>query len=312
MGPRIERGTNITDLGEFLDKYLGPRPKQIREAIFRGSRELVTPFTGFILCDLYLSDEVRRERVHWLAPKSLPISRQVIRNMKTGSVIYCQVDQIEEFAAKYLNLARKPFILITGKWHLPGLQWSEAIPQILQSPYLVRWYSQNQIFKDLPICQFPYGVSLAAVPYLVEKTLREQCPARRNEPFVPFASVHEHLSPPVKKIRQELKPYMSKSLPLEDYFDQILSHTSVISPPGDRPDTYRHWECLALGATPILRNSDGLDFILSGAAVVTDDYLKLVDKPHKFLLEPSIPDVHLFKTWETIIKSHCISLARDT
>ena len=293
-------------------QFLGWGPTATKHSIFHSARKVVTPFTGLILSDMYLSKEIRRERLQWLAPKSLPVSIRALRGMKCGSVIYCQVDQIEEFVSRYLKLVEKPFTFISGKWHLPGLSRSEAVSALLESRYLIQWYSQNQVFPDLPIRQFPYGVSLSAAPDLVEKMTSEHNPVRRNKPFVPFATVHEHLSPPVKKIRQGLTPYMSKLLPLEDYFDQILSHTSVVSPPGDRPDTYRHWESLALGATPILRKSDGLDFILSGAALVTNDYMSLLDKPIELPLKPLILDVHLFKTWEAIVKTHSIDTWRDT
>lgn len=41
------------------------------------------------------------------------------------------------------------------------------------------------------------------------------------------------------------------SLPVEDYYEALRTHRFVLSPDGDRPDCYRNYEAIGLGAVPI-------------------------------------------------------------
>jgi hypothetical protein len=69
-----------------------------------------------------------------------------------------------------------------------------------------------------------------------------------EEVYVPFAKVHEHLFGEMRSDRESLRPFMSAEMPICEYLDSIQSCKWVVSPAGDRPDTYRHWEVVALGS----------------------------------------------------------------
>lgn len=225
----------------------------VRKPVLRFlSRRLVTPFTGFVLSHFYLASEIEKYGLEFLNQKSRNLSEVGASEVSADSVLYVQVDQLELFVDRHLGNIKQPFVLITGKWHLPGIERSSAVDEVLANPFLTRWFSQNQIFEDLPIRPFPFGVNLSST---LQVWLRMHSPLaklrRRSGVFVPHVAVHEHLRGVARDAREGLQHLMRERMSFPRYLDEIGRCEYVISPPGDRPDTYRHWEAIALGATPV-------------------------------------------------------------
>lgn len=88
-------------------------------------------------------------------------------------MLFVQVNQLDDFCWNVLPQILGPFTLITGKWHLPALQKSEYVTTILASRHLNRWYSPSQVFDDLPILPFPFGVKLSSAPHVYWRTRLE-------------------------------------------------------------------------------------------------------------------------------------------
>jgi hypothetical protein len=239
-----------------------------RTAIREAAHHVATPFMGFVLSDYYLSEEIDELGLGFLNPRSRRLNHRIATRIRPSSSVYCQVDQLDEFADRHLPRLRGPFVLITGKWHLPALDMSPACQAILASPLLLAWYSQNQVY-DVPIRPFPYGVHLATAPAVVERIRNPQVKERRV--FVPFATMHPHLTGIARTTRVALQSYMSPALPLTEYLDAIASSSFVISPPGDRPDTYRHWEAIALGAVPVSILAYSFRDLFDDALLFSDD-----------------------------------------
>jgi hypothetical protein len=40
-------------------------------------------------------------------------------------------------------------------------------------------------------------------------------------------------------------------LPINDFYEKISNSKFILSPEGDRPDTYRHYECIGLETVPV-------------------------------------------------------------
>jgi len=232
--------------------------KRNRE-LFIAATELVTPFTGFMLSDWFLSSEIEFEGLRWLNYKSRKLSERRAGKIHSGQIVYCQVDQIEIFSKKILPKINSNFILITGKWHLPGLTLSDSVKKILSSPFLISWHSQNQIISGLPIRTFPYGISIQAVTSVYRKVQLPGQVDKKETLIIPFASLHNHLEGSAKTDREQLSSLMSSPLPLEDYLSTLETAKFVSCPAGDRPDTYRHWETIALGGVPVTNIPIGLE-----------------------------------------------------
>lgn len=255
----IETGRDLLKFGE-------------REKVLVGTRRLATPFLGFVLSDFYLSEEIVNHGLQWLNEKS----RQVVASeVKPGQVIYCQVDQIDEFASTYLPFIEHPFVLITGKWHLPGLARTLALETILSADRLVAWFSQNQIYSDIPIRNFPYGVPLERA-YMISLQMESLLsPLRRKRLYVPAVTAHKHLEGRARELRIALQELMGEYVEARDYYREISDHFYIISPPGDRPDTYRHWEAIALGSVPISEVPLNFKNLFGKSMLITQDLLSI-------------------------------------
>lgn len=105
-----------------------------QQTFHRNIHDLVTPFTGFLLSDFFYSEEVEFHNLRWLNPKSKHMKYLKQRKLESPVRIFCQVDQIEQFEKKYLDSVKVPFVLITGKWHLPGFTISDSVFKILRNP----------------------------------------------------------------------------------------------------------------------------------------------------------------------------------
>lgn len=236
------------------------------------SRKLVTPFTGYVLSNYYLSSEVGKHGLEFLNPKSQDLRASNLSNAPKNSIVYVQVNQLDTFADEYLSSITRPFVLITGKWHLPGLERTPTLEQILGHPQLAAWFSQNQIHDDLPIRPFPFGVNLSS---LAEIWIRQKvmlfASSRRAGIFIPHVATHAHLSGVALSARKDLEPLMRERMPFAAYLDEILSSDFVLSPPGDRPDTYRHWESIALGAIPVSTLPQRFEELFAGHALLVDN-----------------------------------------
>jgi hypothetical protein len=216
------------------------------------AQRLVTPFTPYVLADAFLASEVHKYGLRGLNPRAVDLAQSDLSTVSANPVLFVQVNQLDDFCRDVLPKIVGPFTLITGKWHLPALQRSDYVTTILGSRHLNRWYSQNQVFDELPILPFPYGVKLSSAPHVYWRMrLRRVLGLGRSGVFVPHVAAHEHLDGVALEARRQLEGVMGPRLKLTTYLNKILRHKFVISPPGDRMDTYRHWESIALGAIPV-------------------------------------------------------------
>lgn len=212
------------------------------------AKRIVTPFAPFVLSDAWLSDEIKDCKLERLNPQSVDLSSNRTPPKLENQVIFVQSDRLELFRDTVLDQISAPFILITGKWHLPAIELGDTTSAILRNPFLTAWFSQNAPAQS-NIKPFPYGVGLDRAPTVwAAAQLHRVLGLRRKGIFVPYARVHDHLEGKVRETRERLaevyRPTRKSHL---SYIASILRHRYVISPAGDRPDTYRHWETIALG-----------------------------------------------------------------
>lgn len=63
--------------------------------------------------------------------------------------------------------------------------------------------------------------------------------------------------------------------PLSAYYTELSRHKFVLSPEGLAVDCYRHWECLYLGAVPIIRKSVAMESFADLPILFTEDYSEI-------------------------------------
>jgi hypothetical protein len=269
--------------------------------LFINAHKIITPFSGFFISDLYLSEEIDFHRLGWINKKSKRLNSIRIKLRRKTAIIYCQVDQLEQFSRKFLHKINFNFVLITGKWHLPSIEPSETVRNILKNAKLSAWYSQNQIFDYLNIKHFPYGVNFFTINSLC--TTERNLGQRDVTPLIPYSTIHPHMKVDPRHPRRLLENYMEAPKSLESYLLDLQTHKYVVCTPGDRPDTYRHWETVVSGATPICEDIPMFrEFFLEGAYYLSDFSYESVfsDKP---IMRNLNRDVALVGYWKQIINN---------
>jgi len=245
-------------------------PNAEDEKLIWATQRVVTPFSGFFISDFYLSEEIDFYSLGWLNIRAKRMSKRRLKKRELAAILYCQVDQIENFISNFLPHVRFPFVFITGKWHLPSLKPQDFFQTLLSNEWLVEWYSQNQVMADLPIQPFPYGVNLETVLTFAEIEIEKS--ERELNLLVPFSTIHSHMTREDKRFREQLKERMQPKKLFLEYLIDLKNHKYVVCSPGDRMDTYRHWETIVCGGIPITLDSHNLHNLFQDSAVYCDDF----------------------------------------
>lgn len=268
------------------------------------AQRIVTPFTPYILSDAFLSTDVEKYGLRGLNPRSMNLAESPDWPAGECPVVFVQVNQLDIFAEEILPRSLGPFILISGKWHLPGLTLNRSVDVILAHPHLKRWYSQNQIYENAPILPFPYGVKLSSAPHVYWRMLlRKVLGLGRSGVFVPHVASHAHLEGPALEARSELADVMGPRLSLPRYLNKILRHSYVVSPPGDRMDTYRHWESVALGAIPVSKLPLPLSGLFGEGMVQTDSFSAVGTTSFSAPGSVPRPELATVKFWSALVRN---------
>ena len=268
---------------------------------FYASRKVVTPYTGFILSTHFLSEDIEEGNLRYLNVFSKNIKFTNFED-STPKVIYLQTNQLSEFILNYLDRINSEFTLITGRDHWSKLEYSADMYRILSNPNLRSWFSQNMILKELPIKHFPYGVNLNnAFRILLKKKLIGKY-QRSDQICIPFCTVHEKndekWQPDIlaaMTARKSISMRMNRQKKYSEYLDDLLKHKLIVSPVGDRPDTYRHWEILALGGIPISNLPANFKDLFATHAYIVKDFKQLTSLDHLYYPNPDIASVNYWR-----------------
>jgi hypothetical protein len=260
------------------------------------------------LCDWRIPDEfpdgVNYTAVPTLAgklysrnlPEDLILNPSFYRSVKNGDLIWVRLSWLKSFVKQVLPLIESQFVLVTAD--SDSCVPSETLPEsreILKSPKVVRWYSQNydgsvSSTKILPI---PIGLDFhtlsekpvfgekMSTPLVQEQTLeaiRRDLPTIENRMLKVYVDFgwqrgfgfrHHRLYYPLKgttfhesrralgrKLQKNPLVY-SQSGPLSrsDLWRKRGEYAFVLSPHGMGLDCHRTWEALALGHIVLVPSS---------------------------------------------------------
>lgn len=244
---------------EALMRELPGREKNMKFLV----KNLMTTFAYYFLVDYYLGDEITEFHLGVDPPSTTLLGVNDYDQMMRISLvqdmdkIFVQNNFLDMFLEKILPHISCRFVLITGQWNLPALTWDHRMERLLKDTRVYRWFSQNpvevrkninaNVKKYIPIA---YGLNVG-----YEKENRELTRYAN-------ALVQQHRQESKKSIHVLLTPFM-KTHPSREVFPELPKISSdkfyenmskaryVISPIGDRDDTYRHMESIGLGAFPI-------------------------------------------------------------
>ncbi len=222
-------------------------------------REVMNPFSPWFLSDLYYGDELFQHFGSDVQSilNSKPLNTSHCKFIHGNSVVFVDTKLFPQFVKNCIPLIQNRIILLTGRWQLPMIHESNLTNEVLNNPRIVHWFSQNPMLKHPKYTGIPYGVHQGKL-----KTLLRIVNEDRNK-----TKIIRNLF--LEKTNDEREEFIGgKKLPHRIYCRKIKTSKFLISPIGDRPDTYRHWESIALGTVPICNCPDEFKDLFKGNGIV--------------------------------------------
>jgi hypothetical protein len=220
------------------------------------SSEIITGEKLQNLANIYLgeqSDFNYNPRIRSQVSKQLLLSN-IPNPYQNPSIIFCYADRINDIS-KIISNFQNPFSLISHNSD-NNITETPEILTILNSPQLLKWYSQNICFRHPKLEIAPIGLANSMWPHgdlsLFNNTQFIRSMIKLNRIFFNF---NIHTNP---KIRQPCFDILSKILSFlpnispNDNLIRLSTYEFCISPEGNGSDCHRLWEALYLKVVPIV------------------------------------------------------------
>ena len=161
--------------------------------------------------------------------------------------VYCQVDFFDTLRAQVLPLLTSRIILITGQWFLPNLEASQALDEVADHPMVAHWFAQNPVLDHPKYTGIPYGIRHTSLSQYAAFLLRRESSHQQHETRSVLANL------PVTRETSHARRVLPAAAPLpyDEFLQRVAGAAYLVSPAGDRADTYRHAEAIGLGTIPI-------------------------------------------------------------
>lgn len=255
------------------------------------NKYIVNPMMGYYLCNQFIGSD------YTIIPDSYDILRNGFKGINHLDVIYVQVNQFQFFCNNILPQIDNKFILITGQYHFPQLNVSSLTEKVLNNEYLQFWFSQNPIYKHHKYMAIPYGIHETYLAPYVEALLNKSKILKDQKLISLGMSKNSH---PCRKILPDFPYY-----PVKQFYEIMSKAQFILSPIGDRPDCYRHWEAIGLGTVPISNVPDLYrDLFQNNMIYVSDtqEMLNLLSDSKELNYMAPNRDIICIEYWRDIIK----------
>jgi len=208
----------------------------------------------------------------------------------SGPIIYSRTHEVRK---QFKQLARMgPCILLTS-FSDASVDWQLArkLPKNVK-----RWYSNNVDAQDERVRPLPIGLRFNDTIYIhflpryerghrKDVNLCSMC-FLRNIPRNP--NPREGIYEQFGAIEWITTKGGFEHVSIEEFYDDMQTHTYTISPPGAGLDCHRHWEAMALGCIPIVLRSTVTELLLHDMpALIIDNW----DEVTRDRLEYELPEL---------------------
>jgi hypothetical protein len=201
---------------------------------------------------------------------------------KAGDVIYVCGSAVPHFLVEFHPKMRAPYVLVTGDCDetMPNdVLPADVLDRFLQSPLLLRWFSQNCVLTTHPkLKQIPIGLDyhtmsqgdhewgprtppleqeaiLKRIRASSKPTAERECRAYANFQFLMTTKFGYDRQDAIREVPGDVVFYEPHKIPRLDTWTRQSQFAFVISPHGNGLDCHRTWEALALGCIPIVKRS---------------------------------------------------------
>jgi len=248
----------------------------------------VNPLLPMLICDWHYGGEPDTDGENNFSGSIVtrPLNTSNVRNVQPCESMCVDVTAFESFVSTVLPLLEVKVLLFTHRWTLPALIKSSLTDAVRVHHHVAHWFAQNPLYtEDERYSAFPYGIKPSALQSFGEAFLTYH---QGNKPKLQTLE-HLHISathPSRHRIIARSED-ASKHAWLQGpaFYKSIANTQFLISPRGDRPDCYRHWEAIGLGAIPVANINSSLYGPLFGNDMLyvdeADQMLELLDNPRK-------------------------------
>ena len=248
---------------------------------------IVNPFSPVLLCDwhynngspdTFFGDPILNKIV------TNPLNRSDIGNVKACESICVDATAFNSFVTEILPLISAKILLFTHRWCLPQVHKSHLTDLVRSHPSVSHWFAQNPVYvEDAKFSAFPYGIETGKLRAFGDALLAYHQGSKQKNTTIE----HLHLSsshPSRQKLIAKRAETGEGLFQVHEFYEKVAASRFLISPHGDRPDCYRHWEAIGLGAIPI----SNIDPLLYGPLFENDMmYVGDTDKMIELLNDPS-------------------------
>lgn len=206
--------------------------------------------------------------------------------LNNKNIIFTKIDWIGYFINTILPLLKTPFLFVTHN----GDQFGGMHEKILRHPLLIKWYGQNMNV----LCDKTEGIPIGLENQMWKRTNFETI--EKNTGSAKQKLLYLNFSLHTNKDRNQIMDIFleqgfaqNKTLPWNEYIQDLADYKFCISPKGNGADCHRTWECLYLGVIPIVEKSTPMSFydelpilFVDDYTIITEDYLNEKYEEYKY------------------------------
>lgn len=209
------------------------------------------------LCD-YVYDEFEKFNIDII---------NQFENMK----IFVKTDFLFEFQSISLKKINKPFILYT---HNSDLSIDYRYINIINNPYLVKWFGQNINFKSDKLYSIPIGIANKRWNHGDIEILKKVISEDNKKVNLVYCNIDINTNIiERKKCLSNIYPIVnSNRVNFEDYLRSLSKSFFVVSPNGNGIDCHKNWESFYLKSIPIVTRSINMSYYEKYPFIIIDDW----------------------------------------
>lgn len=199
---------------------------------------------------------------------------------KENNIFFIKTDYLDFFVSNILPKINFPFVLITHEsdFAVPG-----NYSNILDSPYLLKWFGMNCHVIHPKLQPIPIGVANEEWPHGNKETIVDV--ANMNSIKNGLIYCNYDISTNTSERTAALHALNNKTFITKDftkhsfkqYLEIVAKHKFIISPPGNSVDCHRIWESIYLGTIPVCLKSVPLVYFKDSPILFVDSWDQITE-----------------------------------
>lgn len=195
--------------------------------------------------------------------------------LQNGDTFYVTFEKLPYFVNHVLSNLTAKVVVISGQiQNAIPTEDETIIERLLDHPNVLAWFCQNlqryatKFVQHTKVHPFPYGLQEVVNRrnsglHAFRRTFSKSISLRKRR--------HVWAGPLGGTTKKRKSIPSAPKMEIEEYYRNVASSQYLLSPNGDRPECYRHYEAIGLGTLPITELDPYLFRHLAGAPVIYEN-----------------------------------------